>query len=154
MSSAPDKLNQPVAPGLTPSDEPTIDEAPTASFVERLLSSFLQERNIRWMLGIGVLILLGSSASFVANQWSHMQDIWKYLVLLGYTGAIHACGQAAYHKLNLRKTGTALMAVTLLLIPLVFFSLHWVSDGRAAQAAGLAFLLGATVFSTMARDGF
>lgn len=83
------------------------------------------------MLGIGVLILLGSSLSFVRSHWDNMQQTFRYLVVLGYTGIIHLCGQAAYHKLNLRKTGTALMVVTLQLIPLVFFSLHWVAGGTS-----------------------
>lgn len=147
MSSAPREFETPV------STRPVEGEnaAPRPTAMERFLESFLQERNIKWMLGIGVLILLGSSLMFVKSHWDNMQETYKYLVLLGYTGLIHLCGQVAYHKLNLRKTGTALMAVTLLLIPLVFFSLHWVTGSTAVQTAGLAFaLLIAVAFSALA----
>ncbi|MFK7819410.1 MAG: hypothetical protein AB8G99_11880 [Planctomycetaceae bacterium] len=146
MSSASDEFAGPLVPQNQIQTHDKDSESTEVSFVERVLSSFLQEQNIRWMLGLGVLILLGSSLTFVTSHWNEMQDIWKYFVLFGYTGAIHVCGQTAYHKLNLRKTGTALMVVTLLLIPLVFFSLHWVSAGTAVQAAGLVFF----IFSAMA----
>lgn len=131
-------------------DSPT-EESESRSAIERFLEAFLQERNIRWMLGLGAIILLGSSLMFVSEHWQQMTTFWKYVVLLGYTAAIHVGGQAAWHRLGLRKTGTALMAVTLLLIPIVFFALHWVSSGTALQAgARIAFLAVASVFAACA----
>ncbi len=38
----------------------------------RFLDAFLNENNIKWILGAGVLILLGSSAMLVA---SHFDDL-------------------------------------------------------------------------------
>ncbi len=133
------------------SPQPSPAPAAPASAVERFVEAFLQERNIKWMLGIGAMILLGSSLMFVSEHWSAMAPIWKYMVLVGYTGLIHAGGQLAYHRLALRRTGTALMAVTLLLIPLVFFSLHWVSAGTAVQSGTrLLFVVGALALSALA----
>ena len=156
MSSAPEKFAHPILQDSTNQKQPPArrpaDDVPVGpSAIEKFLESFMQERNIKWMLGIGVLILLGSSLSFVRSHWDNMQQTFRYLVVLGYTGIIHLCGQAAYHKMNLRKTGTALMAVTLLLIPLVFFSLHWVAGGTVGHVAGFALVLcAASVFSTLA----
>ncbi len=121
---------------------------PEKSGVERFMEAFLQERNIKWMLGLGVLILLGSSLMFVLEQWQTMGTFWQYSVMLGYTGLVHLCGQTAYHRLGLRKTGTGLMALTLLLIPLAFLSLKWIAVDKAIQ--GLAFLVPTLLFSAMA----
>lgn len=151
MSSAPQKLNQALISDEPTPKPPVAEPARSTSALESFLEAFLQEKNIRWMLGIGVLILLGSSLMFVTKNWNAMDTIWQYAVLLGYTGLVHACGQAAYHKLGLRKTGTALMAVTLLLIPMLFFSLQWLTAGTAAQNVGLAGLFaGAALFGAMA----
>lgn len=38
---------------------------PLPSFLER----FLEERSIKWMLGLGMLVLLGSSLKFVTAHW-------------------------------------------------------------------------------------
>lgn len=91
----------------------------------RFLDAFVQEQNIKWMLGLGTLILLGSSTMLVVGHWDSYTPVWKYLILLGYTAAIHASGQFVFHRLSLRKTGIALMALTVLLIPLGFLAVRW-----------------------------
>ncbi|MGE4001592.1 MAG: hypothetical protein AB7I48_15370, partial [Planctomycetaceae bacterium] len=93
----------------------------------RFLDAFFQERNIKWMLGIGLLIVLGSSLMLVTAHWDDYTPLWKSLVLLGYTAGIYGLGQLAYYSLALRKTGTGLMALTVLLIPLTFLGAHWVN---------------------------
>lgn len=94
--------------------------------VIRFLEAFLQEENIKWILGLGVCILLGSSIRLVTMHWHECTPVWKYLILTAYTGAIYLLGQLSYHRLGLRKTGTVLMALTVLLIPLSFLALHWI----------------------------
>jgi len=130
------------------------DERPA---VLGFLDAFFQERNIKWMLGIGILILLGSSLMLVTAHWDDYTPVWKYLILLGYTAGIHGLGQMAYHSLALRKTGTGLMVLTVLLIPITFLALHWVHpaaltswSGLFGQAGLLAMLAGNTVFSLLA----
>ncbi len=123
----------------------------------RFCDSLFQEQNIKWLLGLGTLILLSSSTMLVTSHWESYPPLWKYAVLLGYTSLIHAAGQMAYHRLALRKTGTGLMSLTVLLIPLTFASYRWVHpasvlsiDGLFAQS-GLLVLLGAnSVFSFFA----
>ncbi|MBX3438847.1 MAG: hypothetical protein KF861_15250, partial [Planctomycetaceae bacterium] len=82
---------------------PAEDRSP----VLRFLDAFLQERNIKWMLGVGVLILLGSSLMLVTSHWSAYTPSWKLLILLAYTACIHGLGQFSEHSLALRKTGAA-----------------------------------------------
>lgn len=114
----------------------------------RMLDAFLQEENIKWVLGLGVCILLGSSLRLVTLHWVEYTPVWKYLILVGYTAAIFALGEFGYHRLRLRKTGTVLMALTVLLIPISFLALHWVRPHEELTAldqlrqSGIAALLG------------
>src|SRR5690606_34126853 len=108
---------------------PTEQRSPLFQF----LDAFFQERNIKWMLGIGMLILLGSSLMLVTSHWDDYTPVWKSLILLGYTACIHGLGQFSYHSLALRKTGTGLMALTVLLIPLTFLGLHWIHPDPVAS---------------------
>src|ERR1700761_2418046 len=91
----------------------------------RFVDSFLQEKNIKWLLGVGTLIVLGSSLRLVATHWEGYAPAWKYLVCIAYTGAIYAAAELCYWRLALRKTGTVLMGLTVLLLPITFFALHW-----------------------------
>src|SRR5690242_9760339 len=86
----------------------------------RFFDSFLQERNIKWLLTIGMLILLASSVMLVTTHWDNAgyTPVWKYLTLLGYAAGIFAASKWAYFRACLRKTGTGLMALTVLLAPL------------------------------------
>src|SRR5438105_736155 len=90
----------------------------------RFLNAFLQEENIKWILGAGVCILLGSSLRLVTMHWNECTPVWKYLILLGYTATVFVLGELSYHRLGLRTTGTVLMALTVLSIPLSFVALH------------------------------
>ena len=78
------------------------------------------------MLGLGVCILLGSSLRLVTLHWQEYLPVWKYLILLAYTGGVFALGEFGDHRMGLRKTGTVLTSLTVLLIPIRFLSLHWI----------------------------
>eukprot|EP00913_Durusdinium_trenchii_P008980 g8446.t1 len=122
-------------------------ESETRSSLARFFDSFFQERNIRWMLGLGLLLLLGSSMMLVKNQWEAYSPFWKYLVLIAYTTAIFLWGEFSYFRLGLRKTGTVLQSLTVLLLPLSFAALRWVRPegdftlSLIAGQVGLLFLL-------------
>ena len=77
----------------------------------RFLDTFLQEQSIKWMLAVGMLILLGSSLMLVTSHWDSYTPVWKLLVLLGYTAGLHIAGQVTWHSLGLQRTGTGLMAI-------------------------------------------
>src|SRR6266566_484418 len=96
-----------------------------ASLLVRFFDSFLQERSIRWLLALGMLILLGSSLLLVSPQLQHATPVWKYVIFLGYTAALFAAGEWAYHRLALRKTGTVLHGLTVLLVPILFLAAGW-----------------------------
>jgi hypothetical protein len=91
----------------------------------RIFDNFLQERSIRWLLALGVLILLGSSLLLVTLQWDNTGPVWKYSIFFGYTAALFVTGEWTYYRLALRRTGTVLQALTVLLVPILFLSLDW-----------------------------
>jgi hypothetical protein len=108
----------------------------------RFCDNFLQERSIKWVLALGMFILLGSSVLLVTTQWHSYTPLWKYLVFLGYTTALAGTGQWTYHRLGLRRTGTALQGLTVLLLPALFLVLGWVIFGPAAPVLPVTLLLG------------
>lgn len=120
----------------------------STSFLGRFFDSFLQERNIKWMLALGMLIMLGSSMFLVAMHWNDCTPFWKYLIFLGYTAAIFGAGQWTQHRLGLRRTGAVLLGLTVLLIPVLFLVLHWVPHDESALAAIHWGLLALTVVFT------
>jgi len=108
----------------------------------RFLDSFLQEKNIKWVLATGLLILLGSSLMMVTRGWAGFDPTIKFLVIMGYTAAIFVAGQWCYHQLSLRKTGTVLLAFTVLMIPATFVAWHWLwSSVDATSTRGIAGVL-------------
>jgi hypothetical protein len=125
------------------------DSPATRSPFFRFLDSFLQERNIKWVLTVGTLILLGSSLMLVTTHWADYTPAWKFLIMLAYTGAVHIAGQWTYHRLILQKTGTVLMTLTVLLLPVMCWALHWVDGAVTFNVVNLV-LLGVTfVFSAL-----
>ncbi len=95
-------------------------DAQDRSLVVRFFDSFLQEQNIKWMLGVGMLILFGSSIKLVSTGWDEISAAWKHIILLAYTGVIAVAAQQCYWRMALRKTGIVLMALTVLLVPVTF----------------------------------
>lgn len=129
-----------------------------SSFI-KFFDALFQEQNIKWLLGLGTLILLSSSTMLVSSHWDSYTPLWKYAVLIGYTAFFHAAGQIGYHQLALRKTGTGLMALTVLLIPISFAAFRWIHpasvlsiDGLLAQSGLLLLLLFNSVFAYLAAN--
>lgn len=130
---------------LPQSDPPPTKAGESPSAWERFFDVFFQEQNIQWILGVGILILLGSSLMLVTNHWHTYTPVWKHLILLAYTAGLHFAGQLAYHTLGLRKTGTGLMVLTVLLLPLGFLAMRWIHPEDALSIAGGARHLGLLV---------
>lgn len=106
---------------------------PTPSFVESFFNSFFQEKNIKWMLVVGAAIVFGSSLMLVTKAWPEWSLALKYLTILGYTGAIFAAAEITRKRLKLQATHTVLHVLTLLLLPVSFLSLTWLTSGTAVQ---------------------
>ncbi len=104
-----------------------------ASFLETFLSNFFQERNIKWILIVGASIVFGSSLMLVTKSWPQWTPALKYLTILGYTAAIFCVSEVSRKRLRLNATYRVLQSLTLLLLPVCFLSLTWLSPGTAHQ---------------------
>ena len=112
-------------------------EVKRRSPAEWFLESFFQERNIKWMLALGVMIVFGSSLMLVTKQWDQWAPLWKALTVIGYSAAVFGGGELCHVRLGLRNTGTVMRTLTLLLLPLSFLAIHRIglADG-AAESVG------------------
>ncbi|MCA9008989.1 MAG: hypothetical protein KDB01_04545 [Planctomycetaceae bacterium] len=115
----------------TPQDQN--HESAQRSFAEQFLSSFLNERNIRWLLVVGAAIVFGSSLMLVTKAWPDWSPVLKYLSILGYTAAAFVFAELGRRRLKLQATYKVLYALTLLLLPTCFMSLMWLSAGTSTQ---------------------
>lgn len=109
--------------------------------VVRFFESFLQEKNIRWMLLSGLAILLGSSLVLVTSHWNDWSPISKYLSIIVYTLAAYAGGRIVCDYLRLPKTGTTLLALVVLLIPITFYIPNQIFAASSATFSGNAVAL-------------
>ena len=117
---------------LVPAESSSENRTETeSSSLLRFFDNFLQERNIRWMLALGMLILFGSSLTLVRANWEGLGLAERHLVILGYTGIVGFLGYWSNRRLGLRKTGTVLHALTVLLIPLTFVAWHLMRSDTA-----------------------
>jgi hypothetical protein len=127
----------------------------TKSTFERLVDSFLQESSIKWMLVIGAAIISASSLMLVTRQWSSLPVTLKYLTILGYTAATFATAEYCGRRMKLHATAEALRFLTLVLIPIGFLSLAWLTDDALTvsnTAMTLLLLIPATGFMMFAVD--
>ena len=103
------------------------------SGLERFVGAFFQERNIKWMLVIGAAIVFGSSLMLVNQRFESWSTSLKYLTILGYTAATFGFAEFGRRRLGLRATAQVLHLLTLLLLPVTFLALNWLSSGTATQ---------------------
>ena len=94
---------------------------PLQTWINRLMN----ELSVVWLLGLGVFLVVLSSAVLAAAQWTRFSAVGQYLVLLAYTLVFWAMGQWSRSQANLRLTAKTLQIATLLLVPLNF----WAIDG-------------------------
>ena len=71
----------------------------------------------------------------VTKAWPHWTPQLKYLTILGYTAAIFAAAQFSRKRLRLNATYRVLQSLTLLLLPICFLSLTWLSSGTAISGS-------------------
>ncbi|MGB7343030.1 MAG: hypothetical protein WBD20_02355 [Pirellulaceae bacterium] len=103
------------------------------SWVESFVQNFFQEKNIKWMLIVGAAIVFGSSLMLVNKAWPEWSPALKYLTIVGYTGVFFCAAELSRRRLKLPATGVVLQSLTMLLLPVCFLSLTWLSAGTAVQ---------------------
>ncbi|MBI2930192.1 MAG: hypothetical protein HYY16_00955 [Planctomycetes bacterium] len=115
---------RPPPPPPPPQPRPP-EKAPTPPLVRPLppprdvVRNLFSERNIRWLLSIGIGIFCVALAIYVRTQWRGMSAPVKVGILFGATAAA-AGGGAALRRTTLRVTGTALVVLAAIALPIDF----------------------------------
>ncbi|TWT74308.1 hypothetical protein [Allorhodopirellula solitaria] len=125
------------------------------SILERLIDSFLQESSIQWMLVVGAAIISASSLMLVTRQWTSLPVTLKFLTILGYTAVNYAAAEYCGRRMRLHTTAQVLRCLTIILIPIGFLSLAWLTGDAVSlsnSALTLLLLVPATGFMVFAAD--
>ncbi|MGB3692597.1 MAG: hypothetical protein WBG70_03070 [Spirulinaceae cyanobacterium] len=103
--------------------EPQLSRVPGIPFFSRLGQSFKDELSVRWLLFLGVFLVVMSSGVLAATQWSRFPSVGQYGVLFTYTLVFWIVGFWAKQQDNLQLTAQTLASIALLLIPLNFWAM-------------------------------
>ncbi|MDI9635880.1 DUF2157 domain-containing protein [Oscillatoria amoena NRMC-F 0135] len=102
--------------------KPTVATAPKPSFLAQMVQSLMAELSVRWLLFLGVFLVVVSSGVLAASQWERFPAVGQYGVLWGYTIVFWLISLWADRQANLRLTAQTLRLATLLLIPVNFWA--------------------------------
>jgi len=97
----------------------------STGLVTRVLRSLMAELSVRWLLFLGVFLVVVSSAVIAASQWQNVPRAGQYGILLTYTLAFWGVSLVTGRNPALRLTSRMLQTATLLMIPANF----WMMDG-------------------------
>ena len=84
---------------------------------------FLDELSIRWLLFLGIFLVVVSSGVLAASQWSNFPEFGQYLILFVYTLGFWGFGFWSSKQENLKLTSQTLSAIATLLIPINFWAI-------------------------------
>jgi hypothetical protein len=101
-----------------------IEQSPQLNFIKRLAQSFKAELSVRWLLFLGLFMVVVSSGVLAASQWEKFPALGQYGVLFAYTLGFFAASFWASLSSQLPLTAQTLRWVTLLLIPLNFWAIN------------------------------
>ncbi|MGB2925142.1 MAG: hypothetical protein WBB82_07560, partial [Limnothrix sp.] len=138
---------------LLPEPEPKIVE-PKIPAAPTVFERFLEELSVRWLLFLGVFLVVLSSGVLVASQWENFPVVGQYLVLWSYTVIFGLVGFWASKQQELNLTARTLQSVAMLLVPLNFWAVDefniWQSILQSVVAiAAIIFLsFGVRIFAT------
>lgn len=93
------------------------------NFAQQMLQSLGAELSVRWLLFLGVFLVVLSSGVLAASQWARFPAAGQYGVLFAYTLSFGGFSFWAGKQNNLRLTAQTLLIVTLLLVPINFWAI-------------------------------
>ncbi|WP_017317533.1 hypothetical protein [Mastigocladopsis repens] len=93
------------------------------NILARMLQSLGEELSVRWLLFLGIFLVVVSSGVLAASQWEKFPPSGQYGVLLAYTLSFWGVSFWAGRQSNLSLTTRALLIVTLLLVPVNFWAM-------------------------------
>ncbi|MEA5510157.1 hypothetical protein VB715_10325 [Crocosphaera sp. UHCC 0190] len=92
-------------------------------FIKEIGQGFREELSVRWLLFLGVFLVVTSSGLLAATQWQNLPNFLQYIILWGYTLSFWGMGYRTTKKHHLRLTSKTLTAISWLLIPINFWAM-------------------------------
>ena len=105
-----------------------VERATAPHILQRVFQSFLAELSIRWLLFLGIFLVVVSSGVLAANQWQSFPNLGQYLVLLVYT--LGFWGVGFWLGKDVKLTSQTLTAIAILLIPINLWAISHLGLGR------------------------
>ncbi|MDJ0593607.1 MAG: hypothetical protein QNJ72_27085 [Pleurocapsa sp. MO_226.B13] len=93
------------------------------NIINHIWQGFLDELSIRWLLFLGIFLVVVSSGVLAASQWQNFSRFGQYLVLLVYTLGFWGIGFWSSKQENLQLTSQTVKAIALLLVPINCWSI-------------------------------
>jgi hypothetical protein len=127
-------------------NRPSQPEKPAKpNFIGAMLQSLGAELSVRWLLFLGVFLVVVSSGVLAASQWQRFPASGQYGVLFAYTLSFWGLSFWATRQNNLRLTAQTLLIATLLLVPVNF----WAMDSFRLWQNPLDWIVVAIAFPTL-----
>jgi hypothetical protein len=125
-------------------------KASEPNLVTRILSGFMAELGVMWLLFLGVFLVVVSSAVLASLQWKNFSPVGQYGILWLYTLAFGGAALWTGKHDNLRRTSQMLQAATLLIVPVNFWMMDGFRLGRSVGGAGLCVVAGLVLLGMQA----
>src|SRR4028119_1753022 len=103
-------------------DTPPV-KTPKQSRLSQMWYSLRDELSVRWLLFLGVFLVVVSSGVLAATQWRNFPAAGQYGVLWAYTVIFWVGSFWASQQRNLQLTAQTLRLITLLLVPVNFWAM-------------------------------
>jgi hypothetical protein len=110
-------------PSVVPGKQQPPPQLAKPSLFTEILQSLLSELSVRWLLFLGVFLVVLSSGVLAASQWEKFPVAGQYGVLFAYTLCFWGLSFWTGKQSNLRLTTQTLLTVTLLLVPVNFWAM-------------------------------
>ena len=96
---------------------------PQTNLVISIWQAFKDEFSVRWLLFLGVFLVVLSSGVFTITQWQRFPAFLQYGILWLYTVVFWGVGFWTSQQAKLQLTARTLQTVALLLVPLNFWAI-------------------------------
>ena len=108
-----------------------VEAASQPSIISSIWQGFLDELSIRWLLFLGIFLVVISSGVLAAIQWENFPVLGQYLILLIYTLGFWGIGFWSNRQDNLKFTSQTLSTIAILLIPVNCWAIDRFSLGNS-----------------------
>ena len=96
---------------------------PRENIIASVWKSLKDEFSVRWLLFLGIFLVVLSSGMFAATQWQNFPVAVQYGVLWSYTVVFWGVGFWVSQRENLQLTTRTIQTIFLLLVPLNFWAM-------------------------------